>query len=356
MKLLYYVTNHGFGHGVRTTAICNALSPGVELIIRTSLSEAFFHEEVRRPMAYTRTSFDCGCIQKDSVSTDIGQTFAAYQAMVKQNSERLASEVEWCRQLRPDVIVSDIVPFAFEVAKQCNIPSIAVSNFTWYDIYEPYMAEFPAWHDLLEHMKEQYASADLLLALEPALPMTYFKRRRDIPPVGRLGRNRRTDIVRAYNLDPGKRLGLIYLGELGIRGFEWRRLASFAEWEFLGIMPIAGAPKNYHCIARADFAYQDILASVDCMICKLGYASITEAMLHGTPLIYLPRTDFAEWAMLEKAVRAWGGGCMLSAEEFGRLEWSGALDAAVGAPRPRTVASDGARQCARSIEGQACSG
>ena len=35
-----------------------------------------------------------------------------------------------------NVILSDIVPFPFKVAKELRIPSIGISNFTWYTAYK----------------------------------------------------------------------------------------------------------------------------------------------------------------------------------------------------------------------------
>ncbi|MBP1724324.1 MAG: hypothetical protein H6Q44_2029, partial [Deltaproteobacteria bacterium] len=58
MKILYYLTAHGYGHAVRTSTLCNELSENVRLIFRTAIPEKFFHEEVRRPFEYLPGQFD----------------------------------------------------------------------------------------------------------------------------------------------------------------------------------------------------------------------------------------------------------------------------------------------------------
>ncbi len=351
MHIIYYVTSHGYGHGVRTVAISNEFSENVRITFRTILPQAFFREEMRRDFAYAQAAFDCGCIQKDSISTDIGRTLAAYQSIAQRNEALFDDEVRWCREQGAALLVSDITPFAFEVARACGIPSVAVANFTWYDIYEEYVRSFPEFRPELEKIRAQYASATIMLALEPSMPMNYFMKRTSVPPVGRKGNNCRAEIVEKYGFSADRNLGLIYLGCLGIAGIDWRKLADFTDWEFVGISPLAGAPSNYHIIPKADFRYQDLAASVDCMISKIGYGSVAESMIHGTPMLYLPRENFAEYPSLDAAVRSWGGGYPLSRESFVALDWKSTLAKVIVNGRLEPLRrSDGPKICARAIE------
>ena len=114
MHIIYYVTSHGYGHGVRTVAICNEFSKNVRITFRTTLPEAFFREEVKKDFSYAPASFDCGCIQKDSLSIDIEKTLSTYRTIAASNASLLENESQWCRAQKADAIVSDIVPFAFK--------------------------------------------------------------------------------------------------------------------------------------------------------------------------------------------------------------------------------------------------
>ncbi|MBN1128810.1 MAG: hypothetical protein JXA71_07480 [Chitinispirillaceae bacterium] len=351
MHVIYYVTSHGYGHGVRTAAVCNAFSPQVRITFRTTLPEPFFREEVRREFDYAPATFDCGCLQTDSLTTDVDRTFRRYRELARENEERLAAEVAWCHKQRAEVIVSDIAPFAFKVAATAGIPSVAVTNFTWHDVYSRYLSSDPSFEPVLSAMRAQYARADLLLALEPApLPMGYFPQRLTAAPVGRAGRHRRTEIERICGLDAHRNIALIYFGHLGLCNSAWERLASFDDWHFIGICPLPSAPPNYHLIAKNDMPYQDLVASVDLMICKIGYGVTAECMLHGTPLVYLPRDDFAESPFLERGIAAWGHGHRLTIEEFTAFAWGDLLRAIAGKERPVPVTPNGAMLCAREIE------
>nr|MCU0608229.1 hypothetical protein [Chitinispirillaceae bacterium] len=279
------------------------------------------------------------------------QTLAAYRKVAAENSSLLQDEVRFIRERSADVIVSDITPFAFEAAHAAGVPSVGVTNFTWHDIYAPYVAGFPEYRADLDKIRSQYECATELLALEPGpLPMDYFPKRRVMPPVGRIGRRRRDEINAKYGIAPSKHVALIYFGDFGMNGIDWQGLAKFPEWEFLGICPLPGAPPNFRHIDKADFPYQDLAASANCMICKIGYGSVAECMLHGTPVLYLPRDGFAEFPYLDAAVRAWHGGYPLSTEAFCSLSWKDALSDIVKTGQLEPLRGDGARLCAEAIE------
>lgn len=350
MHIAYYITGHGYGHAVRSAAIINELSPATEITVCTAVPEAFFLEELRRPCAYRSTQFDCGCLQYDSVSVDIQKTLRFYRQLATANRSLLGDEVAWCHDAAIDGIAADITPFALDVAAAAALPSVAVTNFTWFDIYQEYLSVVPEFKPYLDEMAAQYQKANRLLALSPALTMPYFSNQKQVPVVGRRGNNQRGAVADYYGIDPKKRVALIYIGDFGMERGAWERLETFSDWEFIGLHPIAGASKNYHLIKKGRFPYEDLVASVDAVVSKLGYGVVSECFINGTPLLYLPRQQFAEYPVLERAVKAWGGGVLVSAEEFYQLHWEDGLRR-LSAMRPvHPMSTNGAQVCARSIE------
>jgi hypothetical protein len=350
MKILYYLTAHGYGHAVRTSTICNELSENVRLIFRTTIPENFFHEEVKRAFEYLPGQFDCGCIQSDSMTVDKKETLQAYMRLAEQNVVRLEEEVRFCREQRIDGIVSDITPFAFEVARRAGVPSMAVANFTWFDIYEPYVREYPSFAPFLEKIRQQYQMADLLLDLMPSMEMSYFGNRVRIPPVAKPGRNLEGKLKNRLGLGKSRHLALIYVGELGMENIRWKDLEKFRDWDFLGIYPLPGDQANYHLLDKKDFPYEDLVASAEVMVTKIGYGVVSQGLINGIPLIYLPREDFAEFPVLERAVQKWGHGYRLSKEDYYALKWERVLEEVCKRGRPKPVPSEGGRICAREIE------
>lgn len=326
MNIFYYVTSHGYGHGVRTCCIAEALPSQCHITFRTTLPETFFREELTRQFDYIPGEFDCGCIQSDGITTDVSATLSRYAMLAERNSLLLDNEIHLCKKHKVDLIISDITPFAFEVAQASSLPSIAITNFTWYDIYQEYLDEMPSYTPIVDTIRKQYQLAESLLALTPALSMNYFKNRIAVNVVGRQGIDVREHIHSRFGIDKGKKIGLIYVGNFGMHTAHWKELEKFTNWEFLGVYPLPGNPRNFHLITKEHFRYQDLIASTDAMFSKLGYGAVSECMLNGKPIVYLPRTKFAEYPVLEQAVNDWGGGIKMSTEDFYNLNWTASID------------------------------
>jgi hypothetical protein len=352
VKNLYYITSHGYGHAMRASAICAMLPPDTEIVFRTTVPLDFFSRELKRPFTYEPAVFDCGCIQPEGNTIDIQKTLATYRKIADRNRGLLDKEAIWCKKSGVDVIVSDIVPFAFDVANKAGIPSVAVTNFTWHTIYEEYAALHPEFAPYLSEIRRQYALADVLLAMYPANDMGYFKKQIPVGPVGRIGTNIRARLYSHFGIAAGKKIGLIYTGNFGMEGISWERLEMFDEWEFFGLYPLAGASGNYHYFTTREFRYQDCIASADVMITKLGYGACAECFINGLPIIYLPRTGFAEYSVLEQAVKAWGHGYLLSKDDYCCLRWQKPLHDVIERGKPSPMPSDGALRCAEEISTQ----
>jgi hypothetical protein len=171
-----------------------------------------------------------------------------------------------------------------------------------------------------------------------------------MPIVGRRGVRRTEELRRLYGIAPHKRIGLIYAGDFGMGDIPWHRLAELEEWEFLGLHPLPGAPPVYHLVEKKRMPYQDLSASADLVISKIGYGTYAESILNGTPLMYLPRDDFAEFPILEESIRQWGFGHRLDHHRFRALAWAPILHKVARTPRPSPGPAGGAHECAAAIE------
>ncbi len=351
MHLCYYLTSHGFGHSVRACAVCDHLPESVHVTFRSGVPESFFRVECSRPFDYAPAAFDCGCLQSDSVTVDMERTLHTYETIAQRNDAALEQETEWIRDNRIDGIVCDVPPFPLAAAARARVPSAVVANFTWHDIYHEYLAAFPRFAPMVDHMREQYAQAGLLLEASPSLSMPYFHRRTQVGVIGRPGRSMRDGICRRFGIDTGRTLALLYLGTFGMQ-MAWERLEAFPDWAFLSGDPIDPCPQNLYVFDKRDIAYQHVAASVDAVVSKLGYGIYSSCLLNGVPLVYVPRGDFAEYGALAAGVEQWGGGVLLTQEQFRGLEWHDALAAAVSRGRLPRIPDTGARLCAEAIVGQ----
>ena len=353
MHILYYITSHGYGHAVRSAAVCNSLGglrDDICLTVRSDVPARFFEEELTLPHGVRGGGFDVGCLQSDGVTVLMEETLRAYGDIAANNKLLLDGEARWCGDNGVDCIVGDITPFAFEVAERAGIPSVAIGNFTWHDIYSPYVERFPRYAPMLSAMAEQYGKAAIALALYPASPMPVFGDKKLMPVVGRKGRNRKDEIFEAFGIDRNKRLGLIYTGNFGLDSVRWGRLEDIRGWEFVGVYPLPGNPQNFHAVTKDQFRYQDLSASADAIIGKMGYGVFSESLLNGVPLVYLPREDFSEFQVLDAEAKRLGNGVCIDAAAFAEVGWGDLLDGViVNNSGVKPAADDGAAACAAEI-------
>ena len=103
-RIAYYVTAHGYGHGVRSTDILNALfetSPSVEITVVSELPVWFLESRLKfSPRSIRAKSFDVGMVQLDSVKVDLkatakhGLTLRRAKSIDVNDSEQLISLFE----------------------------------------------------------------------------------------------------------------------------------------------------------------------------------------------------------------------------------------------------------------------
>ena len=350
--LCYYVTGHGFGHAIRMTQILKALPPELPVLIKTTAPERLFREELGgRPFEYIAAEYDCGCLQSDSVTVLRRETLTRYGEISRRNYAHLPEEVAFLKERGVKCVASDIPSFPLLAAREAGIPGIAVGNFTWHDIYSEY-AETTEDAVLLAQMAAEYASATAGLITPLSLPATpeVFPHAERVPLVARRGRPIRDALTQALGIAPGKHLALLYLGGWGL-DIEWAALERFQDWTFLLDRPVPSAATNVRIFDPSVWPYADVAASVNAVVSKAGYGTVTECIANSVPLVYLPRFGFAEHNALVLGMNQWGGGIEIAEQAFHAGDWQDALQAALSAkPNPQAFAVNGAEVIARKLE------
>ena len=348
MTLCYYVTGHGYGHAIRTTQVINALPPQIPVILKTTVPQRLLQEELRNRVFETIVAeYDCGCVQPDSVTILRRETLDRYREIARASDSALESEVRFLRERGVTVVASDVPAFPIQAAHEAGIPSAVTSNFTWHDIYRDY-AETEADRAMVDRMAAQYALATVALIspMETPTILSLFPRIERVPLTARIGWRCRPALYRELHgkgAPAGARLGLLYLGTWGL-DIDWGAVESFRDWYFVTYDPLPRPVANVALLDRRAWPYADTVASVDAMICKVGYGTTTDCIANGTPMIHLPRRDFAEYRALTAGMDRWGGRVELSEADFIAGRWRAALDASTRVEMdPAAFAVDGAR-------------
>ena len=350
--LCYYVTGHGFGHAIRTTQILRVLPPGLPLMLKTTAPERLFREELPgRDFQYVAAEYDCGCLQSDSVTVRRRDTLTRYAEIARRNAAHLAEEVEFLHRHGIRCVASDIPAFPLHAAREAGVPGVAVANFTWHDIYTEYV-HTPDDDALLRQMASEYAAATLACLTPLCVPTVgdVFPHSERVPLVARRGRPIRGALTGILGIPEDKHLALLYLGGWGM-DIDWPALERWGDWVFLVDRPLPQPVANARAFDPGHLSYADVAASVNAVVSKAGYGTLTECIANSVPLIYLPRHGFAEHEALVLGMNSWGGGVEMSESDFFAGRWGASLDQALSC-RPATdaFAINGAEVIARKLE------
>lgn len=356
-SLAVYVTSHGFGHLNRTAAVLNQVPVDVHVTIR-SHSNLFEHwrERLKRPADLEHYVCDVGAVNPpgDSNATD---PVATIKLAMRFHREAMATVDDQARKLKEHeaaAVLCDAPAVPLVAARRAGVPGFLMSNFTWADIYAPYARSVGGEAlQFVADLRACYRQATATFRVEPAMSMSWLSPTIDSGMVANLGRDRGSELRRLFGLKKNDKLVYIYIGRYGQNDLDWSRLQRFAAHgiHFLSYQPEPrGKPDNFHVVPSADWPGGDLIASSDAIVAKAGYGTVCEAMASGTPMIYPPRTGFAEFRSLDRALRAWKGGVPVSSRDFFSLKLDRALSRAVEiAPGPAPYASDGARTIANHL-------
>lgn len=353
--LAVYVTSHGFGHLNRTAAVLNRMPVDVPLTIRChpNLFDPW-RERLRRPARLEPHTTDVGALNPpgDSAATDGAATLALAARVHAEAIARVDQDARTLRDEGTAAVLCDASAVPLVAAKQAGVPGFLLANFTWADIYAPHAkalgGDAPAF---VAELRKTYRQATTLFRAEPALRMADVAPTIEVGMVVTLGHDRRAELRHHLGLSPKAKLVYLYVGRYGQSNLGWERLAKLEGVHFVGFHPAPIGPlPNLHLVPPDQWTGTDLAASTDAIVAKAGYGTACEAMTAGTPMIYPPRTGFAEYRALDRSLRAWGGGLPCSARAFAELRLGPLLARAFALrPGPPPFPADGAARVAERL-------
>ena len=350
----YYISAHGYGHGVRSCDVIRALNelrPDVSVVMVTDLPAAFLKNRLPSPLNVIRPgAFDVGLVQLDSIRVDLDATLQRAEALYARREELIRGEMAFLGERGISMVVADIPAIPLEAASRFGVPGMAIGNFAWDWVYEDFVERDRRWGPIVQHMREGYGTADLLLRLPFCEPMSAFRRVEDIPLLASPGRNRRDDLVRLTGCSAAKKWVLLSFTTLEMSDAALANIEQLSDFEFFTVRPLEWRRRNIHAVDRDTIPFSDVLASVDVVVSKPGFGLISECVVNGKPLIYADRADFREYPVLVRAVRRYLKSVFLPAEQLYRGELGPVLEALDRRPAPQdTIPAGGAVIAAQRI-------
>jgi len=326
----YYVTAHGYGHGVRSCDIIRALNnsaPHLPVHIVSDLPESFFTNRLASAANSCHAgSFDIGMVQVDSIRVDVDATLGRVENLYSNRNALVRQQEEFLRTGGFGLVVTDIPAIPLESAARAGVPAIAVGNFSWDWIYSAFVTRDSRWDKAVRGFVEGYERADLLLRLPFYGDMRAFRKVEDLPLVASPGVPRRREIAGLTGCPMDTRWILLSFTTL-----EWDRAAiesvsRLSGFSFITVLPLEWKRKNFYSVDRDSIPFADVVASVDAVLSKPGFGIVSECIVNEKPLVYADRSDFLEYGPLLEGIRKYLRNVHIPADKLYRGDLHDALD------------------------------
>jgi len=329
VNLAFYISGHGYGHAVRDIEIIKALirlRPKVKVHVRTAAPQWLF-EPRHSGVDYHYAELDFGVRQSNSFYADKFNTLADYAQLITQKGKIIDQEKLFLDSIAADLVLSDITPQAFDAARHCSLPCCGIGNFSWDWIYQEYLDEFPRFAFVIEDIRASYQKADLLFRIPFYGDMSAFRTIEDVPLVARKSKISTSKTRQRIGIPVETRQKWVLLGLRNddLSGVQWDVVNQMNDIVFIKMsnnIPL----KNSLVIPEGVLSFEDILNACDAVLSKPGYSLVSEVIANQTPLIYVPRKDFAEDPILIAALQHYAVCRELPQEDYWAGRWQAAFD------------------------------
>jgi hypothetical protein len=349
LQIAWFITPHGFGHAARAVAIMLALRKfiPVHFHIFTRTPDWFFQESFLEDYTYHEYLTDIGLAQRTSLDEDLPETLRMLGSFYPLREDLINQLSFELRKTSCQLVVGDIAPVGFVAAAAAGIPSVLVENFTWDWIYEGYLQDEPAFDKYIKILKGylQMATAHIqtrpvCLPGEPTLTSE---------PVSRPLRAERAGIRQRLKIPDDTLAVLITMGGIETSFDALYRLEKLTWATF--IIPGGSSSEVHQNNLRllphhSGIYHPDLVSACDGIIGKLGYSTLAECYLAGTPFGFIPRSRFRESPPLTRYVLENMAGIMIREEDYVSGKWLDQLPELLRLPRITKGRPNGADQIA----------
>lgn len=329
----YYVTGHGFGHATRVVEVVRHLiNAGHDVHVVTGAPDFVFTTEIQSPRLFIRkVLLDCGAVQADALTVDRLASLVKYsETAVVPRASILETEIEWLNSIKADLVVSDAVSVACRAAADAGIRAVCVTNFSWDFIYAEYVMAAGNHHrSIVWQIAEDYSHCEFLIRLPGYCPMPAFRDVIDVPLVVRRLHKSRKEARKQLGVGDDVKL-LIF--NFGGQPAGWKIKEEYLPSGWLCL--VCGAsddqelPPNFIKLAK-DAYTPDLIAASDCMLGKIGYGTVSEALAYKLPFVFVRRDYFNEEPFLRNMLEYYQGGVEMIRRDLLTGHWKPYLERAL---------------------------
>ncbi|KAG6706179.1 hypothetical protein I3842_07G212100 [Carya illinoinensis] len=306
----YYVTGHGFGHATRVVEVVRHLIlAGHDVHVVTGAPEFVFTSEIQSPRLFIRkVLLDCGAVQADALTVDRLASLEKYSVTaVLPRASILETEVAWLNSIKADLVVSDVVPVA------CRAAADAGNHH----------------RSIVWEIAEDYSHCEFLIRLPGYCPMPAFRDVIDVPLVVRRLHRSRKEVRKELGIGEDVKLVILNFGGQPA-GWNLKEEYLPSGWLCLvcGASDTQDLPPNFVKLAK-DAYTPDLMAASDCMLGKIGYGTVSEALAYKLPFVFVRRDYFNEEPFLRNMLEYYQGGVEMIRRDLLTGHWKPYLERAI---------------------------
>jgi UDP:flavonoid glycosyltransferase YjiC (YdhE family) len=332
-RICYYISDHGWGHATRSVAIIRELlsqDEDIQIIVKADYALKFIERSVKdKRVEFDRCRKDFGYASKEgSLQVDKERTNELLRTWLTTWDRFIGKEKHFCKEHDVNLIISDIAPQPFLVADSLSIPAIAISNFTWDNVYAQMFGDTRE----VSVVRDAYAQADLALVLPLAERRLPFQQKIEVGLVARNPTVSKRDLRQGVGLPYRMRLVYLGAGRIRVSAAIARSMLDTLSSACLSIRDVSflvsshvGRTASIHNapmleIPAHDPESQNYIAACDLVISKAGYSTVSEAIRGRVPMLLVGREGISEDESIIRTVEELGIARRISLPEEGSAD------------------------------------
>ncbi len=352
----FFVSPHGFGHAARAASVIESMQDinnSLRVEIFTKVPQWFFRQSISREFGYHSLLTDIGLVQKSPLIDDVPATVSSLNNFIPFDKALVQSISSQLRENGCDLVICDISPLGIAVAKEAQIASVLVENFTWDWIYKKYSQIDQRFNKHIDYLKSLFLSVDYHIQTEPVC--CYSEKADFISlPISRKVRTSSKVIHERLAVSEDAKLVLITMGGFSGQYTFLDKLKAVKNIDFLipGDVQHASNCGNLHLLPKnSSFFHPDLVNACDLVIGKAGYSTVAEVYYAGVPFGYVTRENFQESDIMGTYITEKMFGLPISETEFQDSRWTDKLNELLTFPRVERDENNGSMDTAKFICG-----
>ncbi|XP_016903567.2 L-arabinokinase-like isoform X2 [Cucumis melo] len=316
----YYITGHGFGHATRVIEVVRHLIlAGHEVHVVSAAPEFVFTSAIQSPRLFIRkVLLDCGAVQTDALTVDRLASLEKYhETAVVHRHTILETEAEWLKSIKADLVLLAVL--------------LLMLGFALFVLpTSEYIMDAGHHHrSIVWQIAEDYSHCQFLIRLPGYCPMPAFRDVVDAPLVVRRLHKTRQEVRSELGIGDDVKLVILNFGG---QPADWKLKDEYlpSGWLCLvcGASDTEEVPPNFIKLAK-DAYTPDLIAASDCMLGKIGYGTVSEALAYKVPFVFVRRDYFNEEPFLRSMLEYYQSGVEMIRRDLLTGQWKPYLERAI---------------------------